>query len=649
MTIHRRRRIALSTTAVIALMGACATPAPDEVHPGLEGGAGPDAAVECAVSPCGSDGAVADAAKTDADAAGPSDTLVVTRAGTPLGLVAFSPNGRIQPHGHPTSYWFEYGATTAYGRKTSEAPLPPKIAAYYHESFSGSVAGWGAGLGSEALQYVPTGGVSGGFIRYAFPNDIDTAHFDGIGPNELVGYMYPSAWDGGVQLAALSGGDPDMRGAHMTAYVRGNSFKANGTELVFWAQSTPDLANSYQDATARWSNWGFTGFNLTDGLASGQWEKVDYRLKADTTQWTYAGHNVAAMRDSYLYVPINQVLQHLNGDLFHMLVFVDPTSEPTGSIDVDDFDVAYRNRSVLQAFNGGHLVSAPPGGDSPALLIDGWRNGAGKTWRSAPAPQAPIELVYEFDRPVTLDAVQLHQNPDWPSKDIEVLVSEDGVNYQILCKNVIPATHPAGANYAFYLNSPDQVAQNIADTIPVLPWLNVKAKRVKVRILSGYKPQFWGLGEIEMFGTGAIMQTDDDWYDVTTDITGLAPGQTVHYRLAAKSDAGMAYGTDLTFTTAATARPDVLTGLASRIRGTTAKLEGRVSPLGVGSQCYFEYGPTTAYGSRTLEKYCGLELTPRTWTDVATDLTPGTTYHYRLVAANAKGTTLGLDATFIAK
>ena len=39
-------------------------------------------------------------------------------------------------------------------------------------------------------------------------------------------------------------------------------------------------------------------------------------------------------------------------------------------------------------------------------------------------------------------------------------------------------------------------------------------------------------------------------------------------------------------------------------------------------------------------------MTPRSSFGHLTDLKPDTTYHYRLVATNALGTTLGADATF---
>ncbi|MFO0750567.1 MAG: hypothetical protein U1F43_33595 [Myxococcota bacterium] len=607
---------------------------------------------------CGSDDAARDAATDvtsaddsdiapdvtsadDSDAAPdvdlPPPTLVETRPATALGLAAFSVNGRVQPRGRPASTWFEVGPTADYGHATAPAPLGPRLGAYYRETWDAApagLAGWTGGYGN-ALVYQPSGGHAGGFVRYAFPSNVDAAHADGIGANELIQYLFPGAWELAPVYAALGGGDPDFRRARVTAWVRGNAFVEKLSELVFWLQSTPDLAGTYDPATERWSNWAYSAAPITDGLFSGAWEPAAYQLEADTNLWTYAGHYVAAGRDTYLYVPLDQVLGHLNGDLFHMLTFFDYGAEPEGSIDIDDVTFEYANESLLVPSNGGSLMSAPAG-DDPAPLWDGWRNGPGHTWSSA-ASGAPLELVWRLERPCTLEAVELHQDPEWPSKDVAVEVSDDGVDWHSLANGTLPESHPAGANFAFWLE-------------PVAP--PVTAQWLRVRVSSGYRAERWGLGEVELFGQGARMQTDDDWYAVTADIDlagAVEPGRTYHYRLVAQDDSGVAVSDDATFTVPATPAPLVETGPASRARGGFAKVEGRVTPLGEATNFRFEFGPDTTYARATGWRYAGLELGPRTVTDQLDSLPPGQLTHYRLVAENASGTTYGADRTLVAE
>src|SRR5207245_2668113 len=262
------------------------------------------------------------------------------------------------------------------------------------------------------------GGAVNGYRRPAEPSTNDHNHDNGIGTVHLTKYLYPGPLTG-TPSVYLGGGDPDFRDAKIAVWVRGNDWKPNGSELLWWTQSQ---SNIEKDNTGwRRANWAYTGFNLTDYLMDGKWHKVEYRLLNDTSNWTYTGGT-----GGYVYWSIDRAQAHLNNDFFHMEAFIDVKNPPTGSIDFDEFEVAYRNYSLLLPSNGGKLVSAPPSADKPARLTDGWRHGKGHTWRSAENPAGPLEFVYSFTDPVTIHTVQLHQNPEWPAKDVEVLTSADG-------------------------------------------------------------------------------------------------------------------------------------------------------------------------------------------------------------------------------
>jgi hypothetical protein len=90
----------------------------------------------------------------------------------------------------------------------------------------------------------------------------------------------------------------------------------------------------------------------------------------------------------------------------------------------------------------------------------------------------------------------------------------------------------------------------------------------------------------------------------------------------------------------------VQTGSAQNVAATSAVLTGTVNPLGHGTNWHFEYGPTIAYGSATPNKNAGGGSTAVNVTAPITKLTPGTTYHFRIVATSNAGTSAGADATF---
>lgn len=559
---------------------------------------------------------------------------VETNPATPLGTTALSANGRVNPRGQPATVWFEYGATTSYGHKSPERPLPPRLAAYHRETWDHGPAGWLGDMDGKGLAHHTVGGKSGGFVRFAEPGGFDPNHLDGIGGLHLASYFYPATHPSASGFQGyFGGGDPDLRDAKVSLAVRGNGFVANGSELLFWAQSDNVLKDQL---TPNWrrANWAATGFPLTDSLKSGKWESVSYRLTNDTRHWTYAGNNLAQRRPNYAYAPLDQSLQNVSCDFFHLLAFVDPDNPPKGSIDFDEFELAYRNASRLFPGNGGKLVASPKGGDDPKTLTDGWRFGPGKAWRSAPNPTGPLEFEYAFDTPITVKVVQVHQNPEWPTKEVEVLVSADGKAWQSVLNKQLPMTSKGGPNTMFVLQR----------------GLALPATRIKVRLLSGYKPTHWGLGEVEVFGDGPPLPTDDDWYHVNADLTGVKPRQTVHYRLMVRAAGGVTTGPDATFVVPADAKPHVVTGPSIRVAGTAATLQGRLTPMGTRTRYYFEYGSDTKYGQKAplREAYGGLQEVPRLVAAEVTRLKPGRTYHYRLVGTNEAGTTVGEDRTFTA-
>jgi hypothetical protein len=94
------------------------------------------------------------------------------------------------------------------------------------------------------------------------------------------------------------------------------------------------------------------------------------------------------------------------------------------------------------------------------------------------------------------------------------------------------------------------------------------------------------------------------------------------------------------------AAPAVTTGAASAISMTAATIAGSVDPEDLTTTWHVNYGPTTAYGSRSASQ----TLLPGTAAQVVSSalsgLAPGTTYHYQLVAVNGRGPSAGADGTF---
>jgi hypothetical protein len=94
--------------------------------------------------------------------------------------------------------------------------------------------------------------------------------------------------------------------------------------------------------------------------------------------------------------------------------------------------------------------------------------------------------------------------------------------------------------------------------------------------------------------------------------------------------------------------PAVITGGPSQMAPTSAILNGTVNPEGQSTTYYFQYGTTAAYGLQTSPANAGSGSATVAVHSRITGLSTGTTYHYRLVAQNASGTSQGDDHTVTA-
>jgi phosphodiesterase/alkaline phosphatase D-like protein len=131
-------------------------------------------------------------------------------------------------------------------------------------------------------------------------------------------------------------------------------------------------------------------------------------------------------------------------------------------------------------------------------------------------------------------------------------------------------------------------------------------------------------------------------------LTGLKPGSTYHFRVVAKNAQAPA-GVDSADSTFATLAPPVITEVkVGSIAETTAKVEFMLAPEGAETTYEVEYGSTEAYGSKSASGKLAATAGPTHESVALSGLTPGSTYHYRVVAKNtqAPGGVHSADTTF---
>ncbi|HEX4116092.1 MAG TPA: fibronectin type III domain-containing protein [Solirubrobacteraceae bacterium] len=159
----------------------------------------------------------------------------------------------------------------------------------------------------------------------------------------------------------------------------------------------------------------------------------------------------------------------------------------------------------------------------------------------------------------------------------------------------------------------------------------------------------YGSGSVTEHTTSASTLSAADFtsHSVSVPVTGLQPGMTYQFQLVATYGGNTVTGaTTQTFTTHAVTAPTATTLAAEGLKETEATLKGTINPGGEATEYFFEYGTGTGYGQKTEKAILLASGGNQSVSTTLKGLTPGTEYHFRLVAKNNQGPAEGLDGSF---
>ncbi len=162
---------------------------------------------------------------------------------------------------------------------------------------------------------------------------------------------------------------------------------------------------------------------------------------------------------------------------------------------------------------------------------------------------------------------------------------------------------------------------------------------------SGAKYAFqWGA--TEALGTSTTPQSAGPGEEkVQATLQGLKAGTSYFFRIIGENENGRSYGLIHELQTPP-AVEGLSTGAITELKATSATLTGSLTPGGIETHYFFQWGPSTSYGNQTPLTDAGEGQSAIEAKAALGSLTPNSTYHYRLVGENEFGQTLGADRSF---
>ena len=136
---------------------------------------------------------------------------------------------------------------------------------------------------------------------------------------------------------------------------------------------------------------------------------------------------------------------------------------------------------------------------------------------------------------------------------------------------------------------------------------------------------------------------------VSLPVTGLEPGATYHFRVAAENATGKNALAEAEFTAETTKAPTVENVHASSVTPFAATLEGEVNPEYQKTSCEFEYGKVLSEHKAKCAPPSLEGSGNQTVSLPLAGLEPGAIYHFRVVAENATGKNALAEAEFTAE
>jgi hypothetical protein len=529
---------------------------------------------------------------------------VLTEPAEPIGLTGVALNGRLSGFTKPTRYYFRYG----FDSENLTDATPPR---YMPAGLYGRVRDGGENAFHRITAYAATVG----FDKVDLPDDIhagneqalpmpehamqpamklewpfgkDRNHLNGIGVIDLLlGWKTQAQTTGTViggesptaVLAQPTAGEGiDLRDAVVSVTYRSRTLDAKAFSPVVWihGRAGAPVSPDQPDILAAWAVTN-NGAPKSFG-ADGNWHRLAFSLPGQSSNWTFCGSNTEEMgsaMERYAYAPIQQIQRdNTGGNVCLAFVHGSDLDTPEGEIEIAELEMRYRSRSLLGPGQQACLQSMPDSGaGDPAHLTDGSLGDVEHFWSAAVSPVAPCDLIWCLRDQAGLEAVKIHQNPLAPAKDLDIAVSNDGIDFKEVWSGSledVPENPVAWGPFA---------RKGKLIHLIKMP-RETRAQYIRLRVKSGYRPGLAGLDAFEVFGQGLPFIPSADDHTFSEDIENLEPGTPIYAQLVAENDDGVIEGDIVEVRRPLTAVPSILSVKSFARQGDTARIVLRTIAMG---------------------------------------------------------------------